>query len=289
MTSWQTTAVCLVLRATRKRGYRSAERGLRRMAHPNADSPPPDDVKGRLTSSRVGGFVVDRVRGTGTSAPGLVVYFHGGAFINGIAVQHWQLIKFLAESTGRDVLVPHYGRAPEHNAAQAREFLSALHEEFRPEGPLHVAGDSAGGNLALLMAQMHARRGTITGLTLIAPWLDLAMSNPGIGEVEPQDPWLTRAGLVPIADRWAGAYPVDAPEVSPIRGDMTGLPPTLVLVGSRDICLPDCQTLANLTAASQEVAVHVEEGSPHVYPLLPTPEGRTGRAQIATHIVGTLT
>lgn len=288
MPSWQTTAVCLVLRATRKRNYRTVEQGRRRMAHPAPDSPPPNEVLQRLTSMQIGGFTVDRVHAVSSGAPGIVVYFHGGAFINGIAPQHWQLINFLTESTGRDVLVPHYGRAPGHNAAQARNFLRALHEELRPEGPIHAVGDSAGGNLAMLLAQMNARRGTLTGLTLIAPWLDLAMSNPGIAEVEPIDPWLTRAGLVPIAEQWAGAYPVDAPEVSPIRGDLTALPPTLVLVGSRDICLPDCEALADLTSPQVQMTLVVEEGSPHVYPLLPTPEGRLGRAQIAAHVARTL-
>lgn len=284
MTSWQTTALCVVLRATRKRSYRSAEQGLRRMSNPAADHEPPAAVTERMTTTTIGGFPVDRVHAVSSSAPGVVVYFHGGAFVNGIAVQHWQLINYLVEFTGRDVVVPHYGRAPTHNAAQAREFLRALHEELRPEGPLHIAGDSAGGNLALLMTQMHARRGTVAGLTLIAPWLDLAMANPGIAELEPHDPWLTRAGLVPIAAQWAGTYPVDAPEVSPIYGDLAGLPPTLVVVGSRDICLPDCLALADLTAATGQVSLHVEPGSPHVYPLLPTPEGRQGRAQIAAHI-----
>ena len=277
------------------------------MADPSPPDPPPAELSTRITSSQVGGFTVDRVhpaRGAkpggakpgdvrpGGAKPGIVVYFHGGAFINGIASQHWQLIRYLADTTGLDVVVPHYGRAPAFNASDARRFLSALHESLRPEGPLHLAGDSAGGNLALLMAQMHAQRGTITGLTLIAPWLDLAMANPGIAAVEPHDPWLTRAGLVPIADQWAGNYPVDAPEVSPLRGDLSALPPTLVLVGSRDICLPDCQALDHSAAAPAaepgNIAVHVEDGSPHVYPLLPTPEGREGRAQIAQHISSTL-
>ena len=288
MTSWQTAGVCLVLRATRKRGYQTAQRGRDRMAHPSPPSPPPAHLRERMSTTRIGNHAVDRVHAMSSAAPGVVVYFHGGAFINGIAPQHWQLISYLTEFTGRDVVVPHYGRAPRHNAAEARDLLRALHESLRPEGPLHLAGDSAGGNLAMLMAQMHAQRGTVTGLTLIAPWLDLAMANPGIATVAPRDPWLTRAGLVPIAAQWAGSYPVDAPEVSPLRGDLSHLPSTLVLVGSRDICLPDCQTLADRTATDGRVLVHVEEGSPHVYPLLPTPEGRLGRAQIAAHVSRTL-
>lgn len=288
MASWQTVGVCWVLRATRKRSYRTAADGLRRMADPSPPAPPPTDLAARITSSQLDGFVVDRVHVTNSAGTGVIVYFHGGAFINGIAAQHWQLIRYLAETTGRDVVVPHYGRAPEFSASQARRFLIALHESLRPEGPLHVAGDSAGGNLALLMAQMHAHRGTIAGLTLIAPWLDLAMANPQIAEVAPHDPWLTRAGLVPIAAQWAGAYPVTAPEVSPLRGDLSSLPSTLVLVGSRDICLPDCQALARLTAATGVVTLHAEDGSPHVYPLLPTPEGRRGQAEIAEHVVHTL-
>ena len=123
--------------------------------------------------------------------------------------------------------VARYPLAPEHDVTHAEAFLAALHDRFAPAGLLHVIGDSAGGTLSLLLSQAHVDRGTIAGLTLIAPWLDLSMTNPAVDLVEPHDPWLTRAGMPPIAAHWVAGRDLTDPAVSPLYGDLTGLPPTL--------------------------------------------------------------
>jgi len=287
MPSWQTRAVCLYVRATRKRRYRTAEAGLRALAHGHPAAPPPRGLRRRLSVEQVAGFEVVCLRprpGDPPTTPGALVYFHGGAFVNGIARQHWGLIRHLSEATHREVCVPSYPLAPDRTAADALAFLGALLEHLRPVAPLHLLGDSAGGNLALRLAQCPATAGTVAGLTLIAPWLDLSISNPEIPGVEVGDPWLCSAGLREIAKHWAGGYPRQDRAVSPLFGSVEGLPPTAVFVGTRDICLPDCRLLAEKSPA---VTLHVEEGSPHVYPLLPTPEGNAARDLIVGHIEGT--
>lgn len=195
---------------------------------------------------------------SGPSGRGAVLYLHGGAFVHGIAVQHWRLVAELADR--------------------------AVVTELDGAGQLHVVGDSAGGTLALLLAQMCAPRGDIAGLTLIAPLLDLTLDNPEMARVERIDPWLSRAGMMPSLRSWAGGRALDAPALSPLHGNLESLPPTLVLVGSRDICLPDCRRLRRDAPSSWDLTLHVEEGSPHVYPLLPTPEGRAARARLLQHI-----
>jgi epsilon-lactone hydrolase len=286
VTSWQTVAVRGYLRATRKKRYRTVEAGLRSMAHalPAADAP--DDPAGRLTTQALGGgdVVTVRPRSDAVAASGALVYVHGGAFVNGIQAQHWSLIAHLADTTGRRVHVARYPLAPAHDVTDAEAFLAALHELLAPQAPLHVLGDSAGGTLTLLLAQAHAGDRSIAGLTLIAPWLDLSMSNPAIEAVERRDPWLTRAGMRPIAARWAAGRDLTDPAVSPLYGDLGGLPPTLVLVGSRDICRPDCDRLRELAPPTADLTLHVEPGSPHDYPLLPTPEGRRARDEITAHV-----
>ncbi len=289
MTSWQTVAVRGYLRATRKKGYRTVEAGLRSMAHARPAAPTPGDLAGRLTTEALGGgeVVTVRARSDAVPRPGTLVYLHGGAFINGIQAQHWSLITHLADTTGRAVHVARYPLAPAHDVRDAEAFLAALHERLAPPAPLHVLGDSAGGTLTLLLAQSRAG-GSIAGLTLIAPWLDLSMTNPAIAAVERRDPWLTRAGMLPIAAHWAAGRELTDPTVSPIYGDLHGLPPTLVLVGSRDICRPDCDRLRERAPAGSDLTVHVEPGSPHDYPLLPTPEGRRARDAISAHVLRTL-
>jgi epsilon-lactone hydrolase len=290
MASWQTHAVCVYLRATRKKRYRTTEAGLQSMAQAIAAAPLPDGLRDRTSVAPLAGGEVATVRpdaGPPTDA-GALVYLHGGAFVNGIQPQHWSLIAHLADTTHREVHVARYPLAPVHDVTHAEAFLAALHDRLAPGGPLHVLGDSAGGTLALLLAQAHAGDGSIAGLTLIAPWLDLSMTNPAVDVVERHDPWLTRAGMRPIAAHWVAGRDLTDPTVSPLYGDLTRLPPTLVLVGSRDICRPDCDRLVELAPASADLTLHVEDGSPHDYPLLPTPEGRRGRTAITAHVRRTL-
>jgi len=290
MASWQTHAVCVYLRITRKKRYRTTEAGLRSMADGIPAAPLPDELRDRTSVAPLaGGEVVTVGPADGIVAgAGALVYLHGGAFVNGIQPQHWSLIGHLADSTHRAVHVARYPLAPEHDITHAEAFLAALHERLAPDGPLHVIGDSAGGTLSLLLGQSHVHHGTIAGLTLIAPWLDLSMTNPAVELVEPHDPWLTRAGMRPIAAHWAAGRDLTDPTVSPLYGDLTGLPHTLVLVGSRDICRPDCDRLVELAPSSVDLTLHVEDGSPHDYPLLPTPEGRRARQAITDHVLRTL-
>lgn len=297
MTSWQTRAVSLYLRATRKNAVVVRRARANPLARAGAAAPPPRRLRDRVDVEWVAGFDVVRVRPpssagaaatSGTAAsPGSLLYFHGGAFRSAIARQHWDLIGALSDATGRDVFVPRYGLLPDHTADDALAFLDALREWVRPAGPLHVLGDSAGGNLAMLVAQAWLSGDSggsgagagpgIVGVTLIAPWLDLSISNPRVPEVARVDPWLDPESIRPLGIAWAAGRDPQDPEVSPLFGEMAGLPPTAVLVGTRDICLPDCELLAARAAA---VRLRVEGGSPHVYPLLPTPEGRAGRAAI---------
>jgi acetyl esterase/lipase len=290
MTSWQTRAAVLYLRATRKKRYRTVDAGLRSMAHGLPAAPVPDDLAGRVSTEELGGgrLVTLRPHGDAVRLPGALVYLHGGAFVNGIMAQHWTLVRHLADTTGREVHVARYPLAPAHDVGDAWAFLEAVHERLTPTGALHLLGDSAGGTLALLLAQARAGDGTVAGLTLIAPWLDLSMENPAIDLAEPDDPWLTRAGMRPIAAHWVAGRELTDPLVSPLFGHLDRMPSTLVLVGSRDICRPDCERLRDLVPPSVDLTLHVEPGSPHDYPLLPTPEGGRARATITEHVLRTL-
>lgn len=282
MPSWQARALSLYLRVTRKRRYRTVEDGERSLANGLPAAAPPDRLRDRITTERMPSGRVHRLAplARADEGRGALVYWHGGAFINGIATQHWALIDHLSSATGREVLVPDYGLAPAHHVDEALTLLGEALEAVPAELPVHVLGDSAGGNLALLQGQRHRER--VIGLTLIAPWLDLSMSNPAIDAIEPHDPWLSRPGLRPAAGSWAGRRDLTDPEVSPLFGDLGQLPPTLVVVGDRDICLPDCEVLAERAGAS--VRLRVGQGLPHVFPLLPIPEARPAQAEILRHV-----
>lgn len=288
-------AVALYVRRTRKKRYATEEAGTAFLHSTKGPSTPARDVLRAcdVSSSQVEGFRVhvvrDRRRRTGGAAtpPGVVVYLHGGAYTNEIVEQQWAFVAHLARAGGAEVHVPIYGLAPHHTASEAVDLVAAVLDGVVADGRRVVlAGDSAGGGLALAAAQRAtpAVRERLAGLLLVAPWIDLTMSNPEIDAIEPTDPWLTRAGLRPIARSWAGDLPLDDPRVSPLLGPLADLPPVEVWVGTRDITLPDCRELERRIPDGADFALHVEDGAIHDYPLLPAREGRRARAEIAARV-----
>jgi monoterpene epsilon-lactone hydrolase len=287
MTSLQMRVVSTVLRLTRKPRMATVERARERMAAPKGPADPPAKLCRRhdVTSRQVEGFPCHTVAPRGGPAERAAVYLHGGAYISEISPQHWALISRLVDS-GVRVEVPNYGLAPQHTYRDAYPFLTAVYRQLLAEieaSAITLAGDSAGGGLALGFAQ------TLLGtdlpqprrLVLISPWLDLTLSNPDLPAVELRDPWLSSVGLAEAARSWAGGDDPTDPRLSPGNGPLAGLAPTDVYVGTREICLPDVLRLGERAdAEGAELQVTVCEGAVHVYPLVPAPEGRAAAGRI---------
>lgn len=292
MASWQMRAVAAYTRLAYRRRFTTEAAGHRALARRKGPSAPPRTLTRRFQVSRTGryGFHVYRVRPAGADGQAAVIYLHGGAYTSEIVREHWSLVAYLAAHTGHDVHVPIYGLAPAHHGPAALDLVTRLIADLTgPDRRCHLVGDSAGGGLALLATQaVGGRTGGVAGLTMLAPWLDLAMDNPEIDALEPYDPWLARPGLRPLAAAWAGGLALKDPRLSPLHGDLAGLPPTQLLVGTRDITLADCRALRDRVPAGVPLTYHEEPGALHVYPLLPVPEARAGRAAIAGHIRATL-
>ncbi|GAA1653975.1 alpha/beta hydrolase fold domain-containing protein [Actinoplanes couchii] len=291
MASWQMNMVAAFTRLVYQRGFATEEAGRQILARPKRPSMPPKSLLRRydVSTSRDHGFDLHRLRTAQSSTTATIVYLHGGAYTNEIVGPHWSFLAHLAEQTGHQVLVPIYGLAPAHQGLAALEFVTAvITAEVAAGRRVYLAGDSAGGGLALLAAQaVGGPAGGVAGLTAIAPWLDLSMANPEVDALEPHDPWLRRAGLRPIAAAWAGDVPLTDPRLSPLHGDLTNLPPTQILVGTRDITMPDCRLLRDRIPQTVPLTYHEQDGAVHVYPLLPVPEARQGRRAVVDHIRAT--
>lgn len=225
-------------------------------------------------------FPVFEVVSPGTAPDRSVLYLHGGGFVSGIDRFHWRYAATLARSGGLRVVVPAYPLTPTHTWRDCHEPLLDLVEQtaIASPGGVTLMGDSAGGGLALALAQQVARRPgpQPTHLVLIAPWVDLAGTTPGTEDARRADPWLRLSKLRLFGSWWAGGDDVTRPEVSPLHGDFTGLPRTLVLCGTRDLLLPQVrEAVRRATAAGVPVTYREEEGLLHVYPILPVPEARS--------------
>lgn len=201
---------------------------------------------------------------------GVVLFFHGGSYAYGSAwSSHAELMARLALASGHEVLGVDYRLAPEHRyPAQLQDAAAAL-EALIARGHsaerVIVAGDSAGGNLALMLqiARRDQQQAQAAATLLLSPWSDLSMPGASFVAHDPFD-FGTREVLLRQAHDVAGDLALDDPRLSPVYAALHDLAPTLVVTGSVEIPHDDILTLvARLRAASVATALHVAEDMPH--------------------------
>ena len=240
---------------------------------PRTDAPVPRFLRRtcHVDEATLDGFPVVTLtpRRPGESAE--LIYLHGGAYVNPLVRAHWSIIGAIIKRTGATVTVPSYGLAPQHTAADAYPFLEALYArvQHRAAGrDVYLAGDSAGGGLALGLAIDLCSKGMSrpTGLFLFSPWLDVSMSNPEAAALVPMDVMLDIPGLAWCGEQWAGAMDTRDPLVSPMFGDLSQLPPTFIYQGGRDIFLADAHKFAGRAVdVGAPVELRVTDGGFHVF------------------------
>lgn len=215
-----------------------------------------------------------------------IIYLHGGGYMDEIIAWHWHLIAEVVRRAGARCLVPIYPLLP-HTSAE--ELVPKMAEYESPaiaeqEGPTILMGDSAGGGLALASAlALRDQAGPQPArLVLLSPFLDVSVSDPAQEAVESKDKILRRRGLAEAGRMYAAHLPLNDPRVSPIFGDLSGLPPITIFTGTHDILDSDSRRLARRAAeAGVSVEMHEAIGAPHVYPVMPTRQGASARREIA--------
>lgn len=257
-------------------------------------APMPPDVPERfdVEEREIAGFPVQvlhpRERGSGIQ----VVYFHGGAYTLPFQQAHWRIVLGLADRTGADLWIPHYLPGPDGTVEDALPFVDALAQEVpRAAGDSRyiVAGESAGGNMALVQTLRAAQNGTRMPdhLVVHAPWVDLRTADPESVRMEPADVLMNVDNLHLSARDWAGGLDLTDPMVSPIFGDLSSLPPLTVLQGTHDLLLPDVlRFVEGVRAQGGEVELDLVEGAFHVYPGADVPEAHAALDLAAQRILG---
>jgi monoterpene epsilon-lactone hydrolase len=219
---------------------------------------------------------------------GQVLYLPGGGYVNPPSILHWWFIARLVRTLGVACTVPLYPLAPEHQCETGIAFaVDAYNQLVREHGAetVVVIGDSAGGGLAL--ATLQQAESAPAGLILDAPWLDASVSDPAQIEIERGEWLLNRFTLRTWGRWWAGSRDLQDPMVSPLFGDLSRLPPTLVFCGSADILVADARRVA--AAAPDRVRYVEEQGLMHVYPLLYLlPEAKRAWLEIERFVDGVL-
>jgi len=220
-----------------------------------------------------------------------VIFLHGGAYIHEIVGTHWSFIGRLVDETNTHCVVPIYPLAPR---GTAKEVVPAtgrtLCELIETVGAQNVTviGNSAGGGLSVAASQWLREAGhpQPNALILICPAVDGTFSQCTKADAA-HDVMQDIPGAIEAFRLYAGDLDVTHSFVSPLNGNLEGLAPMLIFSGTHDICHPDIVILADKAArAGVPVEMHVRNGLPHNYPLLPTPEGHEARDIISRALTG---
>lgn len=214
--------------------------------------------------------VSDRCR---PDAP-VLLYIHGGGFFACSPATHRAVTASLAHTAQFRVFAPDYRLAPEHRFPAAVDDVRAVHDWLVRTGdaPTAVAGDSAGGNLALtlLLGLRDDGRPMPRAAICFSPVTDLAATGASLAGNDSRDCMFYGKQLALLARFYLpeGMDPRD-PAASPLYADLAGLPPLLLQVGEREVLRDDSTRLAACAeAAGVTVELEVWPVVPHAWPVM---------------------
>ncbi|HEX4683397.1 MAG TPA: alpha/beta hydrolase [Gemmatimonadaceae bacterium] len=200
-----------------------------------------------------------------------IIHAHGGWFNLGTASAYRNLVGHIASSAGVDAFIPEYRLAPEHQFPAAIEDVEACYDGLIERGisKIVVTGDSAGGDLALVLLSLLAARvsagGVIpAGAVAISPVTDLALTGATFETRAEADPFFTRSQVAELVGAYLGGADPRNPLASALYDELTGLPPIRVHVGDDEVLLDDSRRyVERAVAAGVDAELDVWIGMPH--------------------------
>lgn len=202
----------------------------------------------------------------------VILYFHGGGFAVGSPRSHRHLVSRLARAAGMKAVVIDYRKSPEHPFPAAlddtvKAYRQLLDAGIKP-GNIVFAGDSAGGNLVISTLLKLKQDGLPlpAAACAMSPWCDVTLGSNSLKTNAAEDLILTPLLLQQFRSIYVSDDRVQDPLVSPVFGDLSGLPPLLVQVGSKEVLLDDARMMAQKAAqAGVQTQLEVWEGMQHVW------------------------
>jgi acetyl esterase/lipase len=176
-----------------------------------------------------------------------IVHLHGGGYRLGSAKDWVGFGSRLAAAAVAQVVLPDYSLSPECPFPHAVHDVIGILTELssRPDaGPIILSGDSAGGGLALAIAGALSPPSALAGLILISPWLDLRIVAESYERCAKTDPLFSSASAQASAADYLQGWPADDPLVSPLLGELDGLPPVCLFASSAEVLADDSLSLA---------------------------------------------
>lgn len=172
----------------------------------------------------------------------ILLYVHGGAYIENAIYFQLKSVMKIAKKTNSTLIFPVYPLAPKNNYKKTYELMEKLYRELIENNKyINMIGDSAGGGF-ILSFSMYLRDENIIqpkNIIMLSPWLDISLSNPELKEYEKNDVILSIEGSKYAGQLWKGDLANDNFLVSPLYGDFDNLGKMTIIVGGNEILKPD--------------------------------------------------
>ena len=237
-----------------------------------------------------GGVKCERVEPTGAVEGRQILYLHGGGYVGGSHKSHRPMVARLAEASRATAIVADYRLGPEHACPAAVDDALGVYRWMLDSGTeperIVIAGDSAGGGLALALALVLKDQvlPQPAGLFVISPWADLTQSHDTYRTKADDDPMIAKDRLDESAEAYLGGFDARDPRASPVFGDFSGIAPMLIQVGSEEALLGDSLMIAERAGhARVEVRLEVWPEMIHVWHAF---GGQLGAARRAIKTAG---
>jgi monoterpene epsilon-lactone hydrolase len=204
----------------------------------------------------------------------VIFYIHGGGFVSGSCNDHRAMVAKIVKGSGVAALLFEYRLAPEHPFPAALEDTLAAYRWLLAQGvapeQVVIVGESAGGGLCLatLLALRDQDMPLPAAAVAMSPMTDLKLT--GESHRTKANVCISPPGMSVVCSKYyAGENDPALPWISPLYGDLHGLPPLLIYVGEYETLLDDStRFVEKARAAGVEVTLRVGEGMVHCYPLM---------------------
>ncbi len=233
----------------------------------------PRDIN--LDQLELGGVPVERLTSAATDSSRALIYLHGGGFVAGSPKNHRPLTWRLAKRLNVPVYAVDYRLAPEHPFPAALDDVVEVHRALLKSGvkPEHVAmaGDSAGGNLTLTGALKLRELGEPMpcALAALSPATDFLGQFKSRTDNGKRDAMFDPRVLPTVVPHYCPGHDGKSPLLSPLRGELAGLPPTLLMAADSELLRDDSvEFAAKARAAGVEVELEIWPGVFHAWPVL---------------------
>ena len=216
----------------------------------------------------------------------VIIYLHGGAYISPGEYYHYRFIENISRICNIDIYDLDYPLLPKHTYKDAYDILEKLYDLLKDKEVI-IMGDSAGGGFTLgfTMYLKKLKKKLPSKLVVISPWVDISMSNPDIAKYEKTDYMTSTYGLIECGKMWKDSLDSKDYRVSPMYGELKGLPDILMFGGTNELLYPDLVKF-NMMLLMNKVNVKFIQGYKlgHIYPLYPTKVGVKAVNQIKEFI-----